>query len=154
MSTHETITHRLTLPVAFSTAFLCGGAVLMLEILGSRLMAPIYGTGLEVWAALISVTLIALSAGYWIGGVLADRWHGNPARLPWILVTATILVGTLPTYYGMVLRATYRMAGFRGGTLLAAGVLLLPALTVLGTISPYLVRATLRGEASAGRIVG
>ena len=37
-------------------------------------MAPYFGNSLFVWGALIGVVLAGLSIGYWVGGILADRW--------------------------------------------------------------------------------
>jgi len=44
-----------------------------LEFLGSRLLAPVFGSSLFVWGALIGVILAAMSTGYATGGWLADR---------------------------------------------------------------------------------
>src|ERR1700754_2778357 len=50
------------------------GAVLMgLEIVGSRILAPFFGNSVFVWGSLISLFLIALSVGYYIGGALSDH---------------------------------------------------------------------------------
>src|SRR2546427_4837019 len=45
-----------------------------LEIVGSRILAPYFGSSVYVWGSLISIFLAALSAGYFFGGVAADRW--------------------------------------------------------------------------------
>ncbi|MCL4784354.1 MAG: fused MFS/spermidine synthase, partial [Bryobacterales bacterium] len=70
-------------------AFLSGAAVMVLEITGSRVMAPFLGTSIFVWTTLIGVIMASLSAGYWWGGRLADR---NPsyARLAAILFLACL----------------------------------------------------------------
>src|SRR6185295_19750866 len=68
------------LPAGFGLKLLVfvSGAVLMgLEIVGSRLLAPYFGNSVFVWGSLISLFLIALSAGYYLGGMLADR---RPSR--------------------------------------------------------------------------
>ncbi|MGH7473311.1 MAG: fused MFS/spermidine synthase, partial [Candidatus Methylomirabilales bacterium] len=57
----------------FVTAFITGAVVMALEILGSRLLAPMFGNSLFVWGALIGVILAAMSSGYATGGWLADR---------------------------------------------------------------------------------
>src|SRR5215475_2758101 len=51
----------------------CGGVLMALEILSSRVLAPHYGNSVYVWGSIISVFLAALSAGYLWGGQLADR---------------------------------------------------------------------------------
>src|SRR3989304_9359634 len=66
-------THLLTV-----TAFLTGAVVMVIEVSGARMIMPYFGVGLFVWSALISVTLLSLAGGYWIGGGLADRYPGLP----------------------------------------------------------------------------
>ena len=48
----------------FLTVFLTGASVMVIELLGTRLIAPFYGASLYVWSSLISVTMIALAIGY------------------------------------------------------------------------------------------
>ena len=48
--------------------FTAGGVLMGLEIAGSRVLAPHFGNSVFVWGSLISVFLIALSLGYYIGG--------------------------------------------------------------------------------------
>ena len=53
--------------------FVVGMASLGAEIAAARLMAPYFGASTIVWANTIAVVLVALSAGYWLGGRLGDR---------------------------------------------------------------------------------
>jgi predicted membrane-bound spermidine synthase len=52
-----------------------GAAVMVIELLGTRLIAPYDGASLYVWTSVIAGTMMALAIGYFIGGYLADR-HG------------------------------------------------------------------------------
>ena len=54
-------------------AAVVGAASLGAEIAAARLLAPWFGASTIVWANTIATVLVALSAGYWIGGRLADR---------------------------------------------------------------------------------
>src|SRR5215217_6669558 len=56
------------------TALTTGAVVMALEILGSRLLAPVFGNSLFVWGALIGVILAAMSSGYAFGGWVSDRY--------------------------------------------------------------------------------
>ena len=56
----------------FLTVFMTGSAVMVIELLGTRMIAPFYGASLYVWSSLISVTMIALAIGYFVGGKWAD----------------------------------------------------------------------------------
>ena len=56
-------------------AFLCGAVVMVLEILGGSRILPVhFGGGAITWASVISVFLAGLSIGYFLGGVIADKF--------------------------------------------------------------------------------
>ena len=68
----------------YATAMVTGAVVLVVEILGAKMLAPWFGSSHFVWTAQITITLLALAAGYYLGGWLADRWsvgfrNGNPS---------------------------------------------------------------------------
>ncbi|NCQ28935.1 MAG: hypothetical protein GW802_16135, partial [Armatimonadetes bacterium] len=54
-------------------AFASGAAVMALELLGTRLLAPVCGMSIHVWAAMITVTLASVAVGYAHGGKAADE---------------------------------------------------------------------------------
>lgn len=107
-------------------AFLSGAAVLVYELLASGWMAPHFGSGLDVWAAVLGVTLAALALGYLGGGYLAPRLAG-PAALALLLGLAGVAV------LGIASWAARTSPGDRpivhAAALLAAPVLLLAAAT-------------------------
>src|ERR1051326_312715 len=75
----------------YFTAATTGAAIMIAEILGAKMLAPYVGTSHFVWTAQIAVTLIALAAGYYAGGRMADR-SPEPGRLHiWIAVAAAFL---------------------------------------------------------------
>lgn len=134
------------------TAVICGALVMVLQILGSRVIGPFFGVSLFVWTSLITVTLVALAAGYAAGGMLADR--GRPAdRLYAIIVAAGVFVLAVPLLKVPVLTACLGL-GLRTGALLSALVLFGPALFLLGCVSPLLLRIAVRELHSLGRTVG
>ncbi len=91
----------------YTAVFIGGAAVLAIEILGTCILGPFYGVSLFLWSALITVTLVALSVGYAIGGCWADKGATLP-RLHYLLAgagiwTLTELQGSaapLPAPYG------------------------------------------------------
>ncbi len=118
--------------------FVGGAAVMIIEILGSRVLAPTFGTTLHVWSALITVTLAALAIGYAWGGRIADRKPGLGTLMVVMgMAAGAILLGDLITR--PVLRMAYG-AGMVSGTFIAATLLFLPSLLLLGMISPMAVR--------------
>src|ERR1019366_1338000 len=70
----------------FGLVFTVGAAIMAIEILGTRIIGPVFGVNLFVWSALLAVTLGALAVGYYAGGVWIDR---TPAlRLPGFIVVS------------------------------------------------------------------
>jgi MFS family permease len=139
--------------VIHATVFVTGAAVMLLELLGTRVIAPFYGTSLYVWSALIAVTMVALSLGYYFGGILADR-YGRKLFI-WILLAASGGVFMIPVADGQVLLLTDPL-GLRLGSLVSAFLLFMPALVALGMAGPVAVKVgTTDLEAlgvSAGRL--
>lgn len=134
------------------TAFVCGGAVLILEILGTRLLSPYFGSNLYVWSALISITLLALALGYWLGGRLADA-RGTAALLDRVITAGALLTAITPFVVGITVAATSSV-NFQTGILIAALVCFGPALTVLGMVGPIVIRLTASDLGHVGRSVG
>ncbi|TAN40599.1 MAG: hypothetical protein EPN25_07005 [Nitrospirae bacterium] len=135
-----------------ATAVLCGALVMVIEIMGSRVIGPCYGVSLFVWTALITVTLVALAAGYAAGGMLSDR-HGSPDYLYGIIFIAGCLVLIIPLIKAMVLKQ-FLFLGLRSGALLSALLLFGPSLFLLGCVSPYIIKIAVREMSNIGRTVG
>ena len=95
----------------YLTVFLTGASVMVIELLGTRMIAPFYGTSLYVWSSLISVTMIALALGYFVGGRWADR--AKRTGLSLIIALAAVLTLTIPWATRFVLLATDPL-GLRG----------------------------------------
>lgn len=137
----------------YLTVFLTGASVMVIELLGTRMIAPFYGTSLYVWSSLISVTMIALAVGYFVGGRWADR--AKRTGLSLIIALAAILTLLIPWLTRPILLATDPL-GLRGGAFVSALLLFFPSLTLLGMVGPFAIKlATLRLEgvgSSAGSI--
>ncbi len=125
---------------------------MVVELLGVRLIAPVFGTGFHVWASLISVALFALAVGYFVGGRLADRFP-RPAPFFGVLVAAGLGVLLIPLYASALI-PTFESAGLRLGALLAATVTFLPPLFLLGLATPYAIRISAETVAGVGSVAG
>lgn len=140
---------------------------MVLELTGSRVLAPYLGTSIVVWTSLIGVVLGALSLGYWWGGRLADR-RPEPRLLSRLILLAA--VGTLAmagtkgflltflmnrTAWGLPDLSGLGLALPMAGTTLAATLVLFgPASVLLGMVSPFAVRLRMESAASSGRTAG
>jgi len=137
----------------YLTVFLTGAAVMVIELLGTRIIAPFYGVSLYVWSSLISVALIALAIGYFAGGRWADR--AKRTGLSLVISLAALFTLLIPWITRPVLLVTDAL-GLRAGAFVSALVLFSPSLILLGMVGPYAIKlATSRLEGvgtSAGSI--
>src|SRR3989338_7316234 len=61
---------RLQLPLV---VFITGACVLIIEITATRILSPYFGNTIFSVSSVITVILIALSLGYYLGGRLSDK---------------------------------------------------------------------------------
>jgi len=125
--------------------------VLALEIIASRIIAPVFGNSIYVWGSLISVFLAALAAGYAVGGRIADRWP-SPAVFAAVIFLAGLLVVPIPRVASGLLAAVE--IGPRAGPLVASLLLFFPPAAVMGVVSPFAIRLAAREVATIGNVAG
>ena len=104
-----------------------------------RVLSPYYGNTIFTVSSVISVILLALSVGYYAGGVLADRHPSLEWFFSIILASGVLLL--LFNYLGtLILPAMSGALSIELGPLVSSAMLfLLPAL-LLGTLSPFAVK--------------
>lgn len=139
------------MPVLYVTVTMTGAAVMILELLGTRIIGPFYGVSLYVWASLIAVTLIALALGYFVGGYLADRFPA--VRLSHVILAAAIGTAMIPFLTSPVLRLTDSL-GLRGGAFTSALLLFTLPLTALAMVGPYVIKRATRDLNGVGTAAG
>lgn len=125
-----------------------------LEITGGRILAPYFGSSIFVWGSLIGVVLTALSAGYYIGGKIADR-RPDFETLCLIILTAGAFVLLIPVVTPVVFDLTISLnLGERYSPLAAsAAILTIPSL-LLGTVSPYAIKLVAKNMSDLGNVAG
>jgi spermidine synthase len=134
--------------------FIAGGVLLGLEIASSRVLAPLFGNSLYVWGSLIGIVLAGLSTGYWLGGIVADRYP-TPRLLVGLLGTAALLVLAIPFVDGWTLdRVVAWDPGPRLNPVIATILLFGLPSVVLGSVSPVAVRLKARSIEELGRTAG
>src|SRR5829696_442724 len=139
-------------------AAVVGASSLGAEIAAARLLAPWFGASTIIWANTIATVLVALSAGYWVGGRLADR-DPTLAGLSKVVLVAAALLALVPFVAGPFLRISVEAldrveAGAFAGSLLAVLVLVATPVLLLGAVAPYAVRLSVRTVEEAGRVAG
>ncbi|MGI8412187.1 MAG: spermidine synthase [Solirubrobacteraceae bacterium] len=150
---------RSTRPAFLRTiVFVVGTASLGAEIAAARLLAPYFGASTIIWANTIATVLLALSAGYALGGRLADR-RADLQGLCAIVLAAAVLLALVPFVADPFLRLSARALGTLSiggfvGSLGAVLVLVAIPVMLLGTVSPYANRLSLDQVAQAGTVTG
>lgn len=136
----------------YATAALTGAAILIVEILGAKILAPYLGTSHFVWTAQISITLIALACGYYAGGWWVDR-AVRPGRLYTGIMVAGIYLAATSNFAEPV---AYECLKFRLalGSLLASGILFFIPLSLLAMTGPFLIRVLTTSINTVGGSVG
>ncbi len=134
--------------------FICGAVVMVLELVGSRVLAPYLGTSIIVWSSLIGVILGCLSLGYWYGGRLADS-RPDSRTFSLIILAAGILVGAIAFLKEIVLLFLQNcLADIQIAAPVATMLLFgLPSM-LLGMITPYAVRLKMGDVIHSGATVG
>jgi len=126
-----------------------GMAVLIIEILAIRMLAPYFGNSVFTISSVIGIILAALGIGYYLGGVLADR---KPSAV-WffsLIVIAGFLVLLLQVLNAVVLPGVaYRLSLVNGPLIVSLLMFFLPAL-FLAMLSPFAITLLLATESGRG----
>jgi len=137
--------------VAGFIVFATTAAVLVLEILAGRMLAPYVGDTLETYTGIIGVVLAGIALGSWYGGKLADRLNPRAMLGPTVVLggALTLLVLPLVTVVGQ---------GLGGGgpvaiVLLSTVGFFAPA-AVLSAVTPTVIKVQLGDLGHTGRVVG
>jgi spermidine synthase len=138
--------------------FVVGAASLGAEIAAARLLAPYFGASTIIWANTIATVLVALSAGYALGGRLADR-APHMSRLCQLVLAAAVLLGAVPFLSGPLLRVASTAIGSLSvgaffGSLLAVLALVAVPVLLLGTVAPFAIRLSLQRTEESGSVSG
>lgn len=133
--------------------FLTGAVVMILELVGSRIIAPFAGTSIVVWTSLIGIILGSLSVGYFLGGKYADK-NANNKTLGNIILLAALLIGLINFIKPHAVFITGRITDLRLSSFILTTILFAPSSLVLGMVPTYSVRLRLKNIKTSGSIVG
>lgn len=136
----------------YVTAMITGAVVLVIEILGAKMLTPWFGSSHFVWTAQITITLLALAAGYYLGGWLADRYGQLPLMYGGLVAAAAYL--SLTVLIRSKLAAACLGLNLALGSIVASLGLFFVPLTLLAAVGPYFVRLLARSMHDVGRSVG
>jgi hypothetical protein len=140
--------------VLLTAGFLLGAALMGAEMAAIRMMTPYFGSAIEIWACMIATVMLSLMAGYYLGGVVADRAPRSEV-LGVVVVLSGLYFLAVPFFATPMLDWMMENLGYDPPAVLAASVaLMFPPLTLLSFFSPYAVRMLLADAQHGGRVAG
>ena len=135
-------------------AFSSGAIVMALEIAGSRLLTPVFGSSTYTWGILIGIILSGLTIGYHIGGRISDS-DPNFQKLCSVVFSTGLFILFVPFI-------SQNVIGFFVNTIsdplvanLLSTIILfgLPTL-LLGFVSPYTIKLCAKSLLNIGKVSG
>lgn len=136
--------------------FVSGFVAMALEFAASRLLTPIFGSSISTWGVLIGIILAALTAGYHIGGRLADS-RERPAtvqKLCSVMFSSGLYILFIPLIIWPAIQGS--LASSPSTPMLVASTLILIALptVLMGTVSPYAIKLATTTLSTLGKKAG
>jgi len=139
---------------ALALVFLGGFVVMVLEVYGAYLMRPYFGGSQEVWLAMIGMVMVALSAGYYLGGRIADRFR-RASFLTWLLYPAGVFIFFTKEISTPVLELEWmETANVVLASTVVSTAVFLPPCFVLGMLAPYMIRLCAHSVENVGAVAG
>ena len=135
-----------------SISIIEGEAVMAVELLGAKLIAPSYGASLYVWATTLAVTMGGLTTGYLLGGLISEKFP-NKLVLHYIVLASAIFVSMMPFTSSMIMEATLGM-NLKAGIVISSLCFVFPPLVCFGMVSPLIIRLISREVKDVGNSVG
>lgn len=132
-------------------AFISGCCAMVVEIAGSRAMAPYLGSTIYTWSAVIGLVLGALSLGYFLGGRLAEKYSGDRNKFSLIFLFAAFTTLAVPFMIAVVAPLSLFLELSIASIL--ASIVLVPASIFYGMVGPYAVKIISKSD-DAGRSSG
>lgn len=129
---------------------LSGVSSMGMQIVAQRVLTPHFGDSVYMWGSILTVFMVSLSLGYYIGGKKASSKDKSGLRAPLILSAAYIVLFIFLQEFIL----EWYVSSFNFGIysyLPALSVLFGPPITLIGLISPYAAEASAKdskGEAS------
>ena len=138
--------------------FVSGMTALAVELAASRLLGNVFGTSNLVWANIIGLILVYLTAGYFLGGRWADR-NPSPSVFYRIMGWAALTTGLVPVISRPVLLAAAAAvekldAAIVLGSFGSVLILFSVPVTLMGCISPFAIRLAIQDVHGAGNVAG
>jgi spermidine synthase len=137
---------------AYVIMFIASFCSLVIEMVAGRILAPFVGVSIYTWTSIIGVILAGISIGAYIGGKLVDRFPFRKT-LGWLLLLSGIAALTIIPLTNLVASYRFNLPLMIRIFIVTMVIFFLPG-CILGTISPVVVRLTLKNLENAGNVIG
>ena len=137
-------------------AFICGAAVMILELAGVRIISPFMGSTHVIYTSIIGVIMASLSFGYWLGGRLSLK---NPScvKLSIVISAAGLYILLLAFVQFDFLRILLKLyIPFIVKSVIGSIIMFTLPSVLLGIVSPYIIQLAQQNtlNKNAGSLVG
>lgn len=135
-------------------AFTIGYSMMGLEMLGARILSPYFGSGIHIWAAVITCMLVSIAIGSIYGGRIADK-SSDLKKLGWAIIIANLYVFIFVFIYDSVFKYIYSITSIPIiGVILSALLMIAIPIALIGMYSPFAIRFSLDEVKHSGNISG
>lgn len=147
-------TAEILLPLNFLllAAFAEGAAVMSVELIAAKMLAPFFGQSLTVWSTIIAITLGGLTLGYFLGGLLSEKFPNQKA-----LFNIFSLLAAFTAFLPFIATQTMIVCldfGAKNGAMISCSIFLFPLMIGFGMISPMLIRLISKDISTSGKSAG
>ncbi len=132
--------------------FIASFCTLVIELVAGRIMAPFVGVSLYTWTSIIGVVLAGISVGAYLGGLIADRYPSS-STLGWLLFLSGLGAFSISSLTNLIGGAQFETSLMMRILIITTIIFFVPS-CLLGTISPVVVKLTLKNLEKTGNIVG
>lgn len=132
--------------------FIEGATVMAVELCGAKLLAPVFGSSLFVWASILAITLCALAAGYFYGGIISQK--NEPAKkLQQTLYLSSCFTAAMP-FLAVYAVPPISFLPFQPAVIAGSFLLIFLPVFFLGCTSPMFIRLNAQTLEQAGAVSG
>ncbi|MCI8948386.1 fused MFS/spermidine synthase [Candidatus Ventrimonas sp. KK005] len=144
----------------YITSLFTGLATMGIETSASRLLSPYFGSTNLIWATIITLIMLSLCLGNYLGGKLADK-EKNADKLYTVIIISAIWVLVMPFFSKIVIMGSVIIGGLlpfgnaiQIASVLSCLILFTFPLTLLGMVSPYLAKLCINDLKLTGKVIG
>lgn len=127
---------------------------MVLELVGSRMLSPYFGSSMIIWTSLIGVILGSLSVGYYLGGKISDKEKSYNSLGIIVFFSGLYLLVVYLGYKDLLDFLSSLNLDIRITSLISAVVLFVVPNILLGMVSPYCAKLRINKIDNAGSVVG